>query len=115
MTNQERNIRLAELLGYNVQVDFSTASEHYTMENENGLFPLTSWAENWSEIMPLVVEHKISLSTRIDISTWFGEQRGSLSDVNYKSIIECDIDPRIALVDCLISVLEAKQVNPTQE
>lgn len=114
MTNQEKNIRLAELLGYEVQVDFSTGSEHYTMENENGLFPLTSWVENWSELMPLVVEHKISIQTRVDMNSWFASKELSLTDTSYDAHTSCNMNPRTALVDCLISVLEAKLTTTEQ-
>ena len=108
MTNQERNLKLAKLV-------FSDVSKLYI--NENGeLWVKTllrvndyelDYCTNWNDLMPLVFEHEVDITAPHGGKMWDATHWDEDSDVD--KWVECsNTNPQIALVDCLIKVLEEK-------
>lgn len=59
---------------------------------------------NWNDLMPLVVEHEITLYKYIDSSGWQAF-KGSLTDME---ITTDNLNPQRALAECLYLVLKEK-------
>ena len=58
---------------------------------------------NWNDLMPLVIEHKISLIAGVNFTGWIADD----FDGKGKYQVENE-NPQRALAECLLKVLEAK-------
>jgi hypothetical protein len=95
MTNQEKNIRIAQLLCY----DFYEACDHLKIVADSHY--TFNPCEDWSQLMPLCIEHDISMVKYTGIDNYIIQNLSSAKTY-------CHSNPQTALVDCLIAVLEAK-------
>ena len=97
MTNQELNLAIAE---YDETVTCHGTQENgVVIRNNYGVTRYIDYCNNWSDLMPLVVEHGLSLLK---------------SNEGYTAVSECELfdfyttSPQIALCECLLLVLEEK-------
>ena len=118
-SNYDRNLRLAELValstGQRVDVYGLTVSLQ-TLDNigkELITYRTVDYCNNWNDLMNLVIQHGISLEydkvypeELAEDCNWNAYQGESESPYE---IYVTNTNPQIALVDCLISVLEAKE------
>ena len=76
-------------------------------EYENGKADGSSldYCNNWNDLMPLVIEHKICLSNLYDQTDWAGIY---FDEKGYQRIVVISKIPKRALAECLLKVLTNK-------
>jgi len=109
LTDFELRKAIAENLGFIVlKKQVNDISIVDVMVKGNDAFKSLFDFNNWNDLMPLVVENKISLDW--DSFNWAAFQNefykdGEFFDSGYQVIL---INPQRALAECLLKVLEAK-------
>jgi len=106
MTNAELNLAIARLLYPDAEIVLSIESpllgaDKYVLKHDDRCYQhIPNYSNNWNDLMPLVVEHKITLQ-------WDNEDM--LWDV-YGVRTECKAskDPQLALAKCVLAVLQEK-------
>ena len=120
MTPSELNKAIAELVypDYRcVQHGESDSINLYTFfahtNDKNNYVKTVNYLNNWSDLMPLVIEHEIQLCnsiSRINGENRCVEFRGEYwhdgLSLEYKSA--WNTNPQLALAECLLKVLQAK-------
>ena len=103
MTNAELNLAIAKLVY--PDRDWMTNNEdgvntywRMTMGDFAGSY---NYCNNWNDLMPLVVEHRISLCDIGNGKSW--------DACAYEDIQVENENPQRALAECLLKVLESKQ------
>lgn len=114
MTNAELNLSLAKLVykGFEPYQDPFGDDVHLWRELPSGqeLNLVRNYLNNWNDLMPLVVEHEIELRTAgMFAGTGLGWSAFHNPANQGKTLSTLNDNPQIALVECLIKVLEAKQ------
>jgi len=115
MNNQEINLAIAKLVHPEARkiqpdaIDFCKDGEGVLVSLAYGSASLVDYCNNWNDLMPLVVEHKIALMPEyfddiVMTDNWEAE---------YEIIpngYQCSVnkDPQRALAECLLKVLESK-------
>ena len=94
-----RNAKLAKLIGTIPMVKVGICNRYIVMTEGHGGYERFKPCENWAQLMPLVVEHKLNI-----------EFEHGLWAVGCKTlpIKHCNAAPQLAMVDCLIDILERK-------
>lgn len=101
MSNYKLNLAIMTMLGlvpienWKTSYDNGVATSECTFKANP-----TDYCTNWSDLMPLVVEHEISID-------YFEE---GLSAMHPDSHV-CNKDPQRALAECLFKVLESKRIR----
>ena len=104
MTNAERNLAIAKLVGLDVYKD-KRNGKWYCMKGGTINNPIPKYSTNWNDLMPLVVEHGISLYKYRVKGYW--EADSNIGGVRSEVLVG-DTNPQIALAECLLKVLETK-------
>ena len=102
MTDFELNKTIAKALGISLEPD----SEYHNRINSSSVmwyggksYHSADYCNNWSDLMPLVVEKGISLEAELRDGYWYA--RSNLCSSRNKN-------PQRALAECLLKVLGAK-------
>ena len=106
MNDFELNISIAKLLFLECQL---CDGQHYKPSVsywDNGSCVQVDYINNWSDLMPLVVEHRISLELYN-----LGRCGTYQLDCDGERIDDCmtTVSPQRALAECLLKVLESKR------
>ena len=110
MTNQEKNIRIAELLGLKVEKVsmIEVGRVHVIIDSTtNGCLRIPNYCEDWSQLMPLCIEHSEHLEC--GVSQTGDSYVARITDSLGFCRVAFAKSKQTALVDCLIAVLEAKE------
>ena len=114
MTNQELNLAIAKLVY--PQFDFrygNFASEVVGyLPNTNCWQVEKDYCNNWNDLMPLVIEHGIEIEREYyDDTGYTGRWEAAYEPMDGTKCYHCsiDTDPQIALAECLLAVLTAKE------
>ena len=108
MTNAELNLAIAKLV-YPDAIHYrkDSVGDLYAFYG-NGVMLKCPDCNNWNDLMPLVVEHKICLCPEYFSDTGYtGKWDAEFDDCGF-AVISNDDDPQRALAECLLKVLEAK-------
>lgn len=114
MTVPELNKAIAEALGELSQIPkwASPATigdvEHYYDKQRVLHACHLDYCNNWNDLMPLVVEHRIDLTFPEEINYFIAEKFIYGKTPCEVKFPVCTTSPRRALAECLLKVLEAK-------
>ena len=106
MTNAELNLAIAKLIYPDDLVEYEEIA--FCNDGERAIVVTQGiskdYCNNWNDLMPLVVEHRIELNYDHNKGWWF---------VGYETNeMPCESEytenPQIALAECLLKVLKAK-------
>lgn len=100
MTIYELNRDTTKLLGIYVEGDVFRDQDSVWVYVDNDIKPFN--LNNWNDLMPLVVEHGITLHKYASCTGWQAFT-GSISSLE---IHVNNINPQIALAECLLKVLQ---------
>jgi hypothetical protein len=104
MSDFEVNKALAEKLGFTVETRSVFKINVPCVVTESGdIHKLSDYCSNWSDIMPLAVEHKISVDWYTDGRCMAFQDVGGV-DYDYTSV-----QPQRARACCLILVLQEQE------
>ena len=103
MTPQELNKAIAELVYPQAEwVEEEGAGVLVYWNDGKSTFVDADYCNNWSDLMPLVVEHEISFDVSQCGTSWCATGN------NFDDVITESDNPQLALAECLLQVLRAK-------
>ena len=110
-SNYDRNLRLAELVFPDRHCEPSDRDRIEIIKTDTldksyweKSLGYVDYCNNWGDLMPLVVEYNINWG-----KAWMGDKQGYVGVSSDGIATELCDSPQIALVDCLIKVLESKE------
>ena len=118
MTNAALNRAIAELHRSHIKwrSDHKTDAAYVNYQGTNTVCTMVNYTNNWSDLMPLIIEHDISLLHGAGTKEWRASTQSRwrvTEEESWHVLYSTNKSPQIALATCLLEVLRAK--NKEQE
>lgn len=108
MTDFELNKVIAKALGYTCHEsnngDKVWIRKYNRSAGETDYFGLVDYCNNWNDLMPLLVDHKIGYRVPISMG-----DRNLYTAISFNGYRVSNENPQRALAECLLKVLQEKQ------